>query len=489
MTWSGFVERVAKLASALRTLGLRDHDRVALLAPNSHRYLESCFATLWAGGVVAPANNRHTAIELVEFLRDCTPRILIIDESFIPMLPQLRNAGGLHEVVVIGNQAASDTHDYERLLASQSPLEDGSGADDDLACLFYTGGSTGKPKGVMLSHRNLWANCAGAISILGMNEETVQLHCGPLFHVGSGSRIYSCTMAGGTHVVLPRFDPATVLEAIDRHRVTVAQFVPTMMNMLLRAPEFSRHDLSSLKHVVYGSAPMPPALLRELMQAWPDVRFVQSYGMTELSPVATSLPPEWHVVEGPRSAKLSSVGRPVFGTEIRIVGPDDKELRRGEVGEIVARGPNVMRGYWNQPELTAQALRGGWLHTGDLGKMDQDGFVYVVDRLKDMIITGGENVYSAEVENALYEHPSVLECAVLGLSDERWGERVHAIVVPKDGAMPAVEDLLAHCRERIAGYKCPRSIDLRTQRLPQTPANKIDKVALRRAASSLGVVP
>jgi len=486
MNWYVVVDRIARLAGALRTLGLHDKDRVALLAPNSYRYLESCFATLWAGGVIAPANNRHTAAELIEFLRDCTPRILIIDESFHSLLPQLRAAEVVKQIVVMSSAPVSGAHDYEQLLSSHEAIEDHSGSDDELACLFYTGGSTGKAKGVMLSHRNLWANCAGAINVLGMNEDTVQLHCGPLFHVGSGSRIYSCTMAGGTHVILPRFDPVSVLEAISTYRVTVAQFVPTMMNMLLRTPEFSKYDLSSLRHVVYGSAPMPVALLKELMAAWPSVRFVQSYGMTELSPVATSLGPEWHVTEGPRSAKLASVGRPVYGTEIRIVDSADKEVPRGIVGEIVARGPNVMRGYWNQPELTAQTLRGGWLHTGDLGKMDEDGFVYVVDRLKDMIITGGENVYSAEVENALYEHPGVLECAVLGLSDEQWGERVHAIIVPKDGAEPTVEQLLAHCRERIAGYKCPRSIELRSLRLPQTPANKIDKVALRRAIASLG---
>jgi long-chain acyl-CoA synthetase len=255
-----------------------------------------------------------------------------------------------------------------------------------------------------------------------------------------------------------------------------------MLNRLLNAPEFATADVSSVTHCVYGASIMPEALLRRALVALPRVRFTQSYGMTELSPAATCLPPKYHVLEGPHAGRIKSVGQAIVTAEIRIADSADRELPRGEIGEIQVRGPMVMQGYWGQPELTAQTLRGGWMHTGDAAYMDDEGFIYLVDRLKDMIITGGENVYSGEVENALHEHPKVRECAVIGLPHPDLVETVHAIVVPHAGATLEASELLAHCRTLIAGYKCPRSIEIRTVPLPLSGTNKILKTQLRQEA-------
>jgi long-chain acyl-CoA synthetase len=285
-------------------------------------------------------------------------------------------------------------------------------------------------------------------------------------------------MLGGKHVVIPRFTPTDALDAIVRDRVTVATFVPTMLSMLLELPNLASYDLSSLRMITYGASPMPETVLAECMRRFPAVRFAQSYGMTELSPVATILGPEDHLPGAPKR-HLRSAGRAISSAEIKVVDARDRELPCGEIGEIVVRGPMVMQGYWNKPELSAETLRGGWMHTGDSGYFEPDGYLYIADRIKDMIISGGENVYSTEVENAICAHPDVLQCAVIGLPDERWGESVHAVVVRRPAAVLTGEDIVAHCRGLIAGYKCPRSVDVREQPLPLSSVNKINKAELR----------
>jgi acyl-CoA synthetase (AMP-forming)/AMP-acid ligase II len=254
-----------------------------------------------------------------------------------------------------------------------------------------------------------------------------------------------------------------------------------MINRLLRHEGFERTDLSSLTNISYGASIMPEVLLRELLEKLPSVRFTQSYGMTELSPSAAYLPPEYHVLDGPLAGKLTSVGIPVHSAEIRIADDHDRPLPRGQIGEIQVAGPMVMQGYWKQLELTEETLAGGWMHTGDAGYMDDDGFIFLVDRIKDMIISGGENIYSGEVENAIYEHPAVKECAVIGIPEPQWGERVHAIVVLHAGQSLDERSLIAHCRKSIAGYKCPRSVEFRTETLPLSSSNKILKSELRKA--------
>jgi long-chain acyl-CoA synthetase len=484
LTRREMVDRVARLAAALLDLGMRDGDRVAMLAPNGQRYIEFYFGVLWGGGIVVPVNSRFALAEMIEQVRDAEPLVLIVEGAFVDIGEELaRNVPSVKALLIAGKADASrrDARSvgYEDALHATKPAPDAMRREDDIACLFYTGGTTGRSKGVMLSHGNLWANAMATIAHLHLDDSLVHLHSGPLFHLGAGGRVYATAVAGGKHVVISRFTPEQALSTIAREKVTVATFVPTMLAMLLQLPDLDTYDVSSLRMITYGASPMPEAVLQECLRRLPHVRFAQSYGMTELSPVATMLGTEQHTLNAP-PGRLRSAGRPVYSAEVRIVDARDNELPRGQVGEIVVRGPIVMKGYWRQPELTAHTLRGGWMHTGDSGYFDDDGFLFIADRIKDMIISGGENVYSIEVENAICSHPDVAQCAVIGIPDPRWGEAVHAIVVPRAGAtVPSAESIVMHCRTLIAGYKCPRSIDLRDEPLPLSSVNKIDKAALR----------
>ena len=481
-TWEQFSDRVSRLATALISLGLKPGGRIVLLALNSHRSLECFYAAMQAGGVIVPLNHRLGPSEIHAQASDCSPQIVILGPDFIAMRDALlaATAGATRAAVYCGSGAAPEGfHGYEQLIASHQPIDDAGRQGDDLACLLYTSGTTSAAKGVMLSHANFCANTANVVAELGMDEGTVHLHHGPLFHVASAARLFSTTHVAGTHVFLPRFAASEVIAEIARTGVTHATFVPTMFRMMLDEPSLSRTDLSSLRCVSYGSAAMPEPLLREFMAALPLVRMLQSYGMTELSPVVTILGWRDHLPEAAANGRLRSAGRPAMLAEVAVVGPDDKPVPAGCHGEIVARGPMVMQGYWNRPDLTAEVLRSGWMHTGDVGYLDGDGYLFVVDRLKDMIITGGENVWSQEVENALASHPAVSLCAVVGKPDSLWGETVHAIVNLREDANTSEADLIAHCRNLIAHYKCPRSVDIRATPLPLSGANKVLKADLR----------
>jgi acyl-CoA synthetase (AMP-forming)/AMP-acid ligase II len=301
-----------------------------------------------------------------------------------------------------------------------------------------------------------------------------------MFHLAGFGGVMMALLTGARHVIIPRFDPGPVLESIERNKVTTVLLVPTMIRMLMMHPNLPTTNLSSLRHLIYGASPMPEALLREAMRAMPGCQFYQAYGQTELSPVATVLGPEYHTFEGSNAGKLASAGRVSPCCEVQVVDPGGSEVPRGTVGEIRVRGLNSMLGYWNKPEETAATLRDGWVHTGDAGWMDNEGFLYVVDRVKDMIISGGENVYTAEVENACVGHPAVSQCAVIGIPDDDWGEAVHAIVILKDGQQVTAGDLTAHCHRLIAGYKCPRSIEFRTEPFPLSGVGKVLKRELRK---------
>ncbi len=473
-------DRVARFAAALQRLGIGPGDRVALLAANGGSYVESYFSVLWAGGVVVPVNSRFALPEMIEQITDAEPSLLICDAAFLDTAMQLADACPSLRGIIADAPAAglSRVHNYEELIAGTPPCADAGRGGEDLACLFYTGGTTGRAKGVMLSHRNLWVNAVVTGMAFGFDEHTVSLHAGPLFHLGAGARVYTTSIMGGRHVVIPRFTPADVLDAISRHKVTVATFVPTMLGMILQSPDLERYDLSSLEMITYGASPMPEPVLQECLRRFPNIRFGQSYGMTELSPVATILTPDDHLPSAPRH-RLRSAGRPLVSAEVKIVDAQDRDLPHGEVGEVLVRGPMVMMGYWRKPELTAQTLRGGWMHTGDSGSFDADGYLYISDRIKDMIISGGENVYSIEVENAIAAHPDVAQCAVIGIPHPKWGETVHAVVVRKPGATLTADDLIAFCRTSIADYKVPRSIDFRDDPLPLSSVNKVNKALLR----------
>lgn len=476
LSWAAFFQQVQAAASGLRASGVRPGDRVAIAVPSGFSYLTLYFAVPWVGAVLVPLNTRWTAHEIAQALDDCDPTLIIVSQEVEAAEHALAMANVPSRVVWLsedgGLGALDRLNGREEFLAF---CADG----DDPAAIFYTGGTTGGLKGAVLSHNNLCINALNTLWYLGLDDTSVHLHCGPLFHLASGARVYTSTFAAARQVILPRFEPSAVLETVEREKVTSLVLVPTMVRMLLDEQARARRDLSSLRIVTYGAAPMPPALLRELMAALPDCGFANGYGMTELSPTATAFTPADHR-RWPQ--KLGSVGRPVPGVEIEILDANGQHVRCGAPGEIAVRGPTVMLGYWKQPELSASALRGGRMNTGDVGFLDDDGYLYLVDRLKDMIISGGENVYSVEVEAALADHPDVSECAVIGLCDIVWGERVHAIVVPRSGTSPSESEIIRFLRSRLAAYKVPRTVELMPDGLPKTAQNKIDKRKLRDCA-------
>ena len=480
-TFLEFEDRVARLADALQTLGMQEGDRVAMLSLNSDRFLEYQMGVPWGGGVLNPCNTRWSPSEILYSLEDSGSTILLVDDAHKSMVEKFRRESStLRVFIYCGDGVVPEgMHSYEELLALSQPAPDAMRRSEDLAGIFYTGGTTGFPKGVMLSHNNMCSS-AMALRIDGLAKpDGVFLHSAPMFHLADMGLAMPHWIEGNTHSIIPSFNPALVLDTIERHRVTNLMLVPTMLQMLLDDPSFGPHrDLSSLRTVFYGASAVPEALLLRAMQAIPHAEVYQGFGMTELSPVATILPAWYCSEEGRKRGKLRSSGRATYCAEVRIVDPQGREVPRGTVGEITVRGPNVMQGYWNQPEMTALAVRDGWMHTGDGGTMDQDGFISVVDRLKDMIKSGGENVFSAEVENALAKHPAVVTCAVIGIPSEQWGEAVHAVIVRRPGIDVMAADLIAHCKTLIASYKCPRSIEF-MEALPLTGAGKVLKTKLR----------
>ena len=481
-TWEEIGERVARLGGALRGLGVNEGDRVAILSLNSDRYYEYYFAVPWAGAVFVPLNTRLAPAEIVYWLNDSESSVLFIDETFLAPLAAIAD-----QLDTIRTRIYLDEDPppegfvaYEQLIQASEPIAASSRGGDDLAGLFYTGGTTGRSKGVMLSHRGLTLNPLQAQPIFQFSPDDVFLHAAPMFHLADGFFCMAAATIGVRNVFLPAFHPLQVLETIQKERITQALLVPTMMNMVVHHPDIGHYDLSSLQRVLYGASPMPEAVVRRAMDVIPHATFIQAYGQTEASPVLTLLGPEYHTTEGPYAGKLASAGCAIPGVELAILDAEGGEVPRRRIGEICARGDNVMLGYWKLPEITAETLRGGWLHTGDSGYMDEEGFVFIVDRVKDMIISGGENVYSAEVENAIYQHEAVAECAVIGIPHATWGEQVHAVVRCKEGKALSEEELITHCRSLIAAFKRPRSVEFVTAPLPLSGAGKILKRELRK---------
>lgn len=482
-TYRELERRTLGLSTALYSLGIRRNDRVAIYLLNSSQFLETVYACFEIGAIIVPLNTRLAADELVFIINDAECNAFITDELLQPMAASFkaRLESIEHFIAVGGGEGFTD---YESLIAKHAndslpTIEEGS--DEELAGLFYTSGTTGLPKGVMLSHRNLWMNALHTLATRAPEPGLNFLHAAPMFHLATFPAAINITTNGGTHTILQRFDLKMMMELIESAKVTSTVLVPTMINFLIHHPDFSKHDLSSLRRITYGAAPMPVELLRAAMKLLPNVEFSQGYGQTESSPLLTSLPHEDHITEGEErlTHRLASCGRPVAGVEVEILKDDGTFAKPGEVGEVVARGPNVMMGYWKRPEETAATLRDGWLHTGDMAKTDEDGYIYLVDRKKDMIISGGENVYSSEVENVVYQHPSVHEAAVIGVPDDKWGEAVSAIVTVKPGKSLTETELLEFCAARLAGYKVPKRIEIREGELPKSGTGKIMKKELR----------
>jgi long-chain acyl-CoA synthetase len=485
VTYRELAERVSGLDAGLARLGIGQRDVVAVLSLNSHRHLECWMGIPRGGAVLNDLNIRLAPAELEFILRDSETKALIVDDAFLEAGRQLAAATPTvqHLIYAGGHQPPpAGTIGFEELVAN-SGRPAATLPDDALAGIFYTGGTTGSPKGAMLSHSNLVANAKHILLAFEYTSEDRYLHAAPMFHLADGATTYSLTWACGTHIIVPAFEPTRVAEVIGREGVTVSTLVPTMINLLINLPDLERYDLSSLRRIHYGASPMPSEILRTAMERL-DCEWAQAYGMTEAAPLVTICPAEDHrrgaAGEEPYATRMRSAGRVAIGVQAEVRRPDGSLADIAETGEVWVRGPNVMQGYWRRDEETRSVLDAeGWYHSGDAAYEDADGYIYIVDRIKDMIISGGENIYSTEVENAIHAHPAVLEAAVFGVPDETWGERVHAAVVLRDGAETTDEDIVAFCRERIAGYKVPRSVDFRSEALPKSGAGKVLKRDLR----------
>lgn len=479
-TWSDFADRSARLANVLQSLGMKPDDRVGMLALNSDRYLEYMMGVWWGGGALNPVNTRWSAAEIAYSLDDCHTRILLLDEHFAPLADELlERSTSLETVIFAGDGAAPDgLLDYEQLLAQHQPVADIERKDDDLAGVFYTGGTTGFPKGVMLSHTNLLSNALSYLLDLDYREDDVILAMAPIFHQAGMCILIRAFIRGCRSTIINGFDTVAALEAIEQEKVTFTLLVPTMIQRLVDHPSIADYDLSSLRRILYGASPIGEGLLERAFKTLPNVEFMQGYGMTETGGPYTVLPAFCHTPQGRNPDRLRSAGKPIWGMEIRIIDADGNLLPSGQIGEVLSRGPGVMLGYWNRPEETASTLKNGWIHSGDAGYLDDNGYLFLVDRVKDMIVSGGENVYSSEVENAISQHPAVAACAVIGIPCERWGEAVHAVVVLHPNQQMTAEELRTHCKNLIAGYKCPVSAEFRDS-LPVTGAGKVQKNELR----------
>lgn len=462
--YSELLRRCRLLAGSLFALGLSKGDRVAILASNGQRYIETYMGVPAAGLVVVPLNTRHADAELKYALEDSQTKVLLID----------REPGELADCV---EHVIRIPDAYDSMLAGAE--EETLGVDvveDDLAGLFYTGGTTGKSKGVMLSHRNLIANAFHYLASVPQGESDVMLVMAPLFHAAGSNGVIANIWTLGTQVTLAAFDPPAALDLIEQHGITESLGVPTMLAAIAEEQHVRPRQTASLKMLAHGGSPIATEVLRRTHTAFPTAELVEVYGATELSPVCTILNNEQDLIESPLAR---SCGRPAIGVQVEILDDDGNELGAGEIGEVVVRGPNVMKGYWNKEEQTAAVLKEGAYWTGDLGYMDDDGFVFLVDRSKDMIVSGGENVYCTEVEEVLYKHSGILEAAVFGVPDEKWGEAVWAVVVPREGAELEAAEVVEFCRERIAGYKVPKGIDVQADPLPKSGPGKVLKRELR----------
>ena len=480
--WAETAERVRRMGGALSALGLPVNAHVAILSLNSNVYLESLFAIPHMGGRMVPLNIRWAKPEFVYSLNDSGTQALLFDSTFQPLVEQLReeNTAVEHYLFMGAADACPEwAQCLESLMQAADPLQASVYSEDAIAGIFYTGGTTGFPKGVMQTHTALFASAISLAAACEADQSCVGLHAAPMFHMADLALCFMFTLLAAKHVIIPAFDPKAVLEICDAKGITDALLVPAMVQMVFDHPEFDAGKLQNLQRILYGGSPMPEGLIRRVMKALPNLHMTQAYGQTELAPVATVLQPVDHVLEGDRAKLLRSAGRAAYSVQIKTIDEEGNTLPTGEIGEVCVSGANNMLGYWNKPEETEKALINGWVHTGDAGYIDEEGYLFIVDRVKDMVVTGGENVYTSEVESVVSTHPSVAQVAVVGIPHDEWGEAVHAIVVPAPGAEKDEAAIIAHCKEQIAGYKCPKSVEFRDEPMPLSGAGKILKRELR----------
>jgi long-chain acyl-CoA synthetase len=478
LTFREMNERVNRFANALIGIGCKKGDRLVILSENTHKYMEVYFAAAKAGMSVTPLNFRLSDTELTHIANDSEAVVFIMGDGYEECSQAMRDdLKHIRHWIALDGRAKRYLF-YEDLIKDAAPTEPEVQVDeDDMMILMYTGGTTGLPKGVMLSHRNLLSAMYGLIIAYSLTRHDIECFILPLFHV-SFWPVLCVLMVGGTVVIVRRPDLQETLKEIQNEKCTHIVLVPTLLVWILDLPNLDEYDLSSLRVITYAGSPMAPEVLKRCISKFGNI-FGQGYGLTEAGPLATTLYPEDHAFEGPKADLLKSVGKEGATTEVRVLDENDRPAKPGQVGEISVRGKNVMMGYWKNPELSAEVLRGGWLHTGDLGYVDDEGYIYLVDRKADMIVTGGENVYPKETEDVLYENPAVQECAVVSAPDEKWGERVQAVVVLKEGYTITEEELKQHCKKRLAGYKCPKKIEFWNQ-LPKTPIGKIMRKEVKK---------
>ena len=466
LSYAQLHRQVALRAGVLQAAGVKPGDRVALLSHHSIETVEWMFACWWIGAVFSPQNTRWSEPEIADALRDSEPAVLLHDSAHAAL------ARSLAQLAPVARLLPMD------LATDGIAPEDLRCGGDALAALIYTGGTTGRSKGVMLGHAALSSAALGRLAELPPLDDSVTLLTTPNFHVASLIRGITHWIAGSTVVIQPQFRAAEVLQVIERESVTDVPFVPTMLQMVLDDPGFSPARMRSVRRLSYGAAPSAQALLQRAQAALPWAGLHQYYGMTESCGAATASLPADHDEQAWASGRAAAAGRASAVVELRIVDAGGRDLPPGQIGEILLRGPLLASGYWRRPQETAQTFRAGWLHTGDAGRLDADGYLYVVDRIKDMIVSGGENAYSAEVENALARHPAVAMATVFGIPHERWGEAVHAVVMLRPGTSADEAGLRAHCRAFLADYKVPKRVEF-TDALPLTPAGKVSKTTLR----------
>jgi fatty-acyl-CoA synthase len=459
-----------RVAHGLHALGVNPGDRVGFLGLNHPRFLFTLFGAAKLGAIFVPLNFRLTGPELAYIIRDAGLHTLVYEENFASIIEAIRDELTVRELV--SSEAREGSRSFDDLIHDQRDTDlDYPVAENDTAWIMYTSGTTGRPKGAMLSHGNvLWNNINASLAFDGLSDDRT-LAVAPLFHIG-GLNVtpIPSLWKGATVVVEQMFEPGLVLELIEKHRITTMFGVPAMFLFMAQHPDFATRDLSSLRVLVVGGAPVPEALIKTYGAR--GIPFLQGYGLTETAPFACFLPSDM------AEAKVGSAGIAPFFSDVKVVDENGHEVADGERGEIVVRGPNVMQGYWAQPDATAEILVDGWFHTGDIGKRDPDGYFYILDRKKDMIISGGENVYPAEIEDVLYQHPGIKEVAVIGVQHPRWGETVRAVVVPKEGATLTEADVIAFSEGKLARYKQPKSVVF-TDVLPRNPTGKVIKFELR----------
>ncbi|HKT11236.1 MAG TPA: fatty acid--CoA ligase [Terriglobia bacterium] len=487
-TYRQFDERCDRLSAALLRLGLKKGERVAFLSFNCHRLLEGYYGVPQVGAILLPLNIRLAPEELAYILNDAEPALLFFDPEFIPLLEALRpRIPSVRHYVALRSSPPEWAHtdSYDEILAEAEPaaIDYREIDENSVAEIFYTSGTTAHPKGVMLTHRNLYLHAFYKLQADTETDNEVGIYTVPLFHVNSWGTPHSLTLLGGKHVIIRKYDPLTVLQLIQAERVSQIQMVPTMVTAMLNHPDFSRYDVSSVKVLFVGGAPCNTALIREIEEKIPGCVAKGGYGLTETSPVISIASIKDHLAGESREVldrRKATAGCALAGAEIRVVDIDGNDVKpdRGEVGEVIVRSDVVMAGYWKQPEATAYAIQDDWFHTGDLATIDEEGYVLIVDRAKDMILSGGENIASAEIERVLGGHPAVLECAVIAVPDDKWGEVPKALVVLRAGQSATGAEILDHCRCHLAGFKVPKSLEF-LESLPKGGTGKILKKVLR----------